>query len=276
MPEFTGLEVIRRGETVRVNCPRLDSELVQELLGVGCHSVSWGPDSVSFVLGAEDLERFREIYERGGHAAIDLPFLVLAYYDFISPFAYVATELVKPVEAEFNVYVEWRAFELRPRWRQYPDVTANAARSQARWAMQKDAARRYGLPIAEDRPPFRLRTRPALMAAEYARERGRFREFQRAMFNAYYVTHEDIRNLSVIAGIAEGLGLDGRELTARGDGAPLRAPDRAVAPRGAGGPRLRGADVQDRPNDHLGTGAHRGHTKGAGGGGRIQETGLAA
>ncbi len=214
MPEFTGLEVIRRGETVRVNCPRLDSELVQELLGVGCHSVSWGADSVSFVLGAEDLERFRKIYEGGGHAAIDLPFLVLAYFDFISPFAYVATELVKPVEAEFNVHIEWRAFELRPRWRQYPDVTADAPRSQARWAMQKDAARRYGLPIAEDRPPFRLRTRPALMAAEYAREHGRFREFQRAMFNAFYVTHEDIRNLSVIAEIAGGLGLDGQALAA--------------------------------------------------------------
>ena len=26
MPEFTGLEVIRQGETVRLNCPRLDSE----------------------------------------------------------------------------------------------------------------------------------------------------------------------------------------------------------------------------------------------------------
>lgn len=212
MPEFTELEVIEQGETVRVSCPRLSPELVQELLGVGCHSVSWGPDRVSFLLGVADLDRFKAIYETGGHVTLNLPFRLVAYYDYISPFAYVATELVKHLEAAFNIYVEWRGFELRPRWSQYPDVTADPVRSQARWAMQKDTARRWGLPIAEDRPPFRLRTRTALMASEYAKEQGKFREFQRAVYNAYYVSHEDIRDLSVVSRIAESLGLDGAEL----------------------------------------------------------------
>jgi 2-hydroxychromene-2-carboxylate isomerase len=212
MPEFTDLEIVEQGETVRIICPRLSSELVQELLGVGCHSVSWGPDRVSFLLGAADVDRFRAVYEAGGHVTLDVPFRVLAYYDYISPFAYVSTELVKHVEATFNIHVEWRGFELRPLWSQYPDVTTDPVRSQARWAMQKDTARRWGLPIAENRPPFRLRTRTALMASEYAKENGHFREFQRAMYNAYYVTHEDIRDLTVISRIAEGLGLNGTEL----------------------------------------------------------------
>lgn len=51
-------------------------------------------------------------------------------------------------------------------------------------------------------------SRPALEAAEYAREQGRFEPFHRAVFDAYFAEGRDIGKHDVLREIATSVGLD--------------------------------------------------------------------
>jgi len=67
------------------------------------------------------------------------------------------------------------------------------------------------------RPPFIASSRPALEAAEYAREKGKFDQFHLAVFKAYWEEGKNIGLRSVLHEIAEGCGLDWGELERRLD-----------------------------------------------------------
>jgi predicted DsbA family dithiol-disulfide isomerase len=54
-------------------------------------------------------------------------------------------------------------------------------------------------------------SRQALMAAEFARDRGHFDSFHENMFRAYFTSGLDIGDLDVIAGVAAKSGLDERD-----------------------------------------------------------------
>jgi predicted DsbA family dithiol-disulfide isomerase len=56
--------------------------------------------------------------------------------------------------------------------------------------------------------PFLSNSRPALQAAEFAREQGRFNEFHPALFSAYFSHGLDIGDLDVLSEIARDAGLD--------------------------------------------------------------------
>jgi len=55
-------------------------------------------------------------------------------------------------------------------------------------------------------------SREALQAGEYALERGRFEQFNEAVFKAYFTDVQDIGDRAVILSLAEGCGLDGADL----------------------------------------------------------------
>jgi predicted DsbA family dithiol-disulfide isomerase len=62
------------------------------------------------------------------------------------------------------------------------------------------------------RPDFIACSRPALEAAEYAKEKGKFEEFHLAVFRAYWEDARNIGLLPVLTEIAGNCGLDGVEL----------------------------------------------------------------
>ncbi len=67
-----------------------------------------------------------------------------------------------------------------------------------------------GLPMK--RPPLIACSRPALEAAEYAKEHASFEQFHLAIFKAYWEDCQNIGLRSVLRDIAERCGLDGDEL----------------------------------------------------------------
>jgi predicted DsbA family dithiol-disulfide isomerase len=109
-----------------------------------------------------------------------------------------------------------------------------------------------GLPFD---PPSRLsNTRPAVEAAEFARDAGKLPEFHRAVLTAYFAHGEDIGDVEVLVRIAEGVGLDAaalREALASGAcGGRRRSTELEAAGLGitgvptfffAGGPKVVGA-----------------------------------
>lgn len=53
-----------------------------------------------------------------------------------------------------------------------------------------------------------INSRPALQAAEFAREQGRFREMHQALFRAYWDEARDISEMGVLRNLAQEVGID--------------------------------------------------------------------
>lgn len=73
-------------------------------------------------------------------------------------------------------------------------------------------ASEVGLPMADR--DWVSNSRPALEAAEYAREAGTFDSFHRAVFSAYHAEGRDIGKREVLREIATQVGLDADEMIA--------------------------------------------------------------
>ena len=63
-----------------------------------------------------------------------------------------------------------------------------------------------GLPF--EPPTLLSNSRPAIEAAEFARDAGKHPEFHRAVLAAYFAHGQDIGDLEVLAGLAQEVGLD--------------------------------------------------------------------
>ena len=64
----------------------------------------------------------------------------------------------------------------------------------------------FGITFADR--PFLSNSRPALLAAEFAREQGKFQEFHYGLFSAYFSQGLDIGNMEILSGIARNASLD--------------------------------------------------------------------
>ena len=102
----------------------------------------------------------------------------------------------------------WKAFELRPGTpsegipRPFEDGETNELTGNIR-----EAAKAAGLENMR-RAPFVPNSRPALEAAALAKDKGRFDEYHRAVFKAFWEESKDIGQATVLQGILEACGLD--------------------------------------------------------------------
>jgi len=112
-------------------------------------------------------------------------------------------------EKDPNVAIVWRAFELRPD--PVPTLDPNGAYLQRVWGNSV-------YPLAEQLeveiklPPVQPRSRRAHEAAHWARRHGNFREYNDALFRAFFQRGEDIGKTEVLARIASDMGLEGDDL----------------------------------------------------------------
>jgi predicted DsbA family dithiol-disulfide isomerase len=210
MRDFKKLSVEKVPDgTIRITCPPLHYEHIMELRTVvDCHDLFLFPDKTIFVIGEEELETFRIVYERGEALTLLLPMIVQVYYDYVSPYSYLSTKIMDVLEGEYEIWVEWCGLELRPEWVEFPKWWYQPTVSKTRWIERRDLIRKYGIPMADERPIFRPRTRPLLKAGEYAKTQGKFKAFQSTVFEAYYARAEDIRSEKIICTLGEKVGLD--------------------------------------------------------------------
>jgi 2-hydroxychromene-2-carboxylate isomerase len=141
------------------------------------------------------------------------------YYDFSSPNAYFAAELLPAIADKHGASIEWRPILLGGLFKALggpmtpgmtsPEKTAWSAADLQRWGA------RYGIPFRfASRFPLNT-TRPlriALVAAEHGLDHA---AYARAVFRAYWGEDRDISDATVLGEILAGLGADAPALLAR-------------------------------------------------------------
>ncbi|MGH7873760.1 MAG: DsbA family oxidoreductase [Candidatus Binatia bacterium] len=112
-------------------------------------------------------------------------------------------------EKDPNVAIVWRAFELRPD--PVPTLDPNGDYLHTVWGSSVyPLADNLGVDIKL--PPVQPRSRRAHEAARWARRHGKFREYNDALFRAFFQRGEDIGNTDVLTRLASDIGLQGADL----------------------------------------------------------------
>jgi predicted DsbA family dithiol-disulfide isomerase len=112
-------------------------------------------------------------------------------------------------EKDPNVAIVWRAFELRPE--PVPTLDPNGDYLHRVWGSSVyPLADQLGVDIKL--PPIQPRSRRAHEAAHWARRHGKFREYNDAVFRAFFQRGEDIGNTDVLTRLGSDIGLPGDDL----------------------------------------------------------------
>jgi 2-hydroxychromene-2-carboxylate isomerase len=201
---FDATELLRRAETPEIKqelFERTDEAVRRGVFGAPTCFVDgerlWGQDRLDFVaraLGLEDEPR-----PSGKLAVSELEF----WFDFSSPFAYLASTQMQALAERTGARVSWRPFLLGGLFRSIgtPDVPlfsfAPAKQSFMREDMER-FARHYGVPF---RFPsrFPMRTVLPLRVVLLAGERGP--ALARALFSALWADDRDISDPAEVAAI---------------------------------------------------------------------------
>ncbi len=141
------------------------------------------------------------------------------FYDFTSPYTYLASTQVEAVAARAGAAVRWRPFLLGGVFKatgnraplEVPAKGRHMLTDLARWS------RRLGVPL---RFPgtFPIPSVLALRCALAAEGQGKLVPFSQAVFRAAWAEEQDIASPEVLAGLADDLGLDGAALVAAAPG----------------------------------------------------------
>jgi predicted DsbA family dithiol-disulfide isomerase len=141
---------------------------------------------------------------------------IVVYSDYVCPFCFIGKSLADRLERQFGIETEWKGFEIHP---EIPPVGCDlkslgfgdgpAAAMFSRIAQLADEA---GLRLE---PQARVsNTHLALQVAEFAKGKGRFKEYHQAVFEAYWQLGKDIGDRKQLFSIAAKAGLDLKELEA--------------------------------------------------------------
>ena len=135
--------------------------------------------------------------------------------DYVCPYCIVAKEALREAVTRtgLDVKITWQPFELTPETKPQRDMSNPTPERNAQMAVLAEKGRRLGLdlklpPNVHPRPYTRL----AFEGWFYACEHGKGDAWADAMYRGYFEEEVDIGNISVLASIADRLGLNGAEL----------------------------------------------------------------
>lgn len=138
---------------------------------------------------------------------------ITVWSDYVCPFCYLEEPVLERIRQEYGeaVDLEWHAFELRPA--PVPTLDPEGEYLHTVWNRAVyPMARQRGMTLRL--PPVQPRSRRALELAEFAREKGRFKEAHRALFKAFFEDGQDLDDIDVLVKIGTAIGLNREELRA--------------------------------------------------------------
>ena len=133
------------------------------------------------------------------------------YFDFSSPYAYLASEMIDGLAVKYGRKVQWRPIMLGATFQKtgLPLLVTIPLKGEYSLRDISRSARYYGVPFTFP-AKFPLSTQVAARAYYWlhGQDCAKAREFAHAVFRAYWVDGRDIADLVVVQEVAAGLGLD--------------------------------------------------------------------
>ncbi len=137
------------------------------------------------------------------------------FYDFVSPYSYLASTRVEALAARTGATLRWRPFLLGGVFK----ATGNSspldlpAKGRHLWLDLERWARRLNVPLRRPEP-FPFSPMLALRTALACEAVGKLVPFSHAVYRAAWADGRDITNPEVLAAVATEAGLDGAALVA--------------------------------------------------------------
>lgn len=153
------------------------------------------------------------------------------WFDFASPYSYVAAMRVEALCVQHGVALVWRPFLLGPIFSKQLGIkdspfNAQPTRGKYMWRDLERVCAKYGLPFI--RPAsFPQRSILAARVACVGLNAPWLGDFVRAVFHAQFAEGRDIASADVLATVLMGLQLDAREILAAADQEPVKLQLRA-------------------------------------------------
>ncbi|MCQ3924198.1 MAG: 2-hydroxychromene-2-carboxylate isomerase [Rhodocyclaceae bacterium] len=139
------------------------------------------------------------------------------YFDFSSPYSYIASELIDGLAEKYRRKVKWRPMLLGVVFQKTGQPLLVNVPLKGEYSLRDFArsARYHGVPFKFP-AKFPLSTVSAARAYYWlhGQDCAKARQFARAAFRAYWVDGRDISDLAVLQEIAAGLGVDPAALAA--------------------------------------------------------------
>ena len=136
---------------------------------------------------------------------------ILFYYDYICPFCLLATERVGLLAEEFGLETKWLGVEIHPEYPARGKKRKKTERTVRISQTLENVAREAGAEIKL--PGFVTNSRLCLEGAEFAKKRGRFMEFHKACYTAYFMEGKNIGLLETVLEAGKSAGLSPGELS---------------------------------------------------------------
>ncbi len=139
------------------------------------------------------------------------------YFDFSSPYSYIAAEVIDGLAEKYGRKVKWRPMLLGVVFQKTGQPLLVNVPLKGEYSLRDFArsARYHGVPF---RFPAKFPMSTVSAARAYywlhGQDCGKARAFARAAFRAYWVDSRDISDLAVLQDIAASLGIDGTALAA--------------------------------------------------------------
>lgn len=139
---------------------------------------------------------------------------VVAYSDYICPFCYIGFHRIEKLKEKYDLEVEWQPFELHPEIPKEGIVTEELSFPKGYLEIVMANVRRLA---DEDGITFKLseklpNSQTALFISEFAKKKGKFDDFHKLVFDAYWREGNDIGDLSLLLNLAESIGLEKNEI----------------------------------------------------------------
>ena len=177
------------------------------------------------------------------------------FYDFVSPYSYLASTRVEEVARRTGATLRWRPFLLggvfKATGNRSPIETV--AKGRHMWTDLERWSRRLGVPLRRPQT-FPVSSLLALRAALAADKKGALVPYTHAVFRAYWAEGRDVASPAVLTAIVNEAGLDGAALVALAPEhkAALAANTEEAVARGAfGAPTFFVGDEMFIGNDRL-------------------------
>jgi 2-hydroxychromene-2-carboxylate isomerase len=177
------------------------------------------------------------------------------FYDFVSPYSYLASTRVEAIAARTGATLRWRPFLLGGVFKATGNHAPieNPAKGKQMWLDLDRWARRLGVPFRRPEP-FPFSSILALRTALAAEAAGTLVPYTHAVYRAAWADGRDLTSPEVLAAVASGAGLDGPALVAAAPGykeALVRQTQEAVERGAFGAPACFVGDQLFTGNDRL-------------------------